>query len=112
MDVSLRRLSADDISQVVDIEREAFTPLWISTPFKRDLKNRRACYLVACRADGTAKSGLEEGSPTAEAGQPWRLLARGLRRLVGGGGQRTNGDPLIAGYVSVWYSKKKPISPR
>ena len=107
MDVSLRRLSADDISQVIDIEREAFTPLWISTPFKRDLKNRRACYLVACRADGTAKSGLEEGSPTAEAGQPWRLLARGLRRLVGGGGQRTNGDPLIAGYVSVWYQQEE-----
>ena len=48
MDVSLRRLMAEDIAQVVEIEREAFSPLWVSTPFKRELNNRYASYLVAC----------------------------------------------------------------
>ena len=107
MDISLRRLRADDISQVIDIEREAFSPLWTSTPFKRDLRNRRACYLVACTGAGKEEPEPEEGSPTAEAIQPWRRLARGLRRLVGGGDQRTNGDSLIAGYVSVWYQQEE-----
>ena len=46
--VYLRRLQKDDISEVVEIEKEAFSPTWISSPFRRDLNNKRACYLVAC----------------------------------------------------------------
>ena len=40
MDVVLRRLRAEDISQVAEIEREAFSPGWVGTPFKRELNNR------------------------------------------------------------------------
>ena len=46
--VSVRRLRVDDIDQVVAIEKEAFSPLWVSASFKRDLNNKRANYLVAC----------------------------------------------------------------
>ena len=46
--VSIRRLRVDDIDQVVTIEKEAFSPLWVSSSFKRDLNNKRANYLVAC----------------------------------------------------------------
>ncbi len=107
MDFSLRRLRADDISQVIDIEREAFSPLWVSTPFKRDIRNRRACYLVAYSGVGPAEAEPQESPPSAEVGQPWRRLAQGLRRLVGGDDQRVNGDSLIAGYVSVWYQQEE-----
>ena len=46
--VSIRRLRVDDIDQVVTIEKEAFSPLWVSSSFKRELNNKRANYLVAC----------------------------------------------------------------
>ena len=49
MDIALRRLRAEDVSQVTEIEREAFAPLGIGTPFKRELNNRYARYLVAYR---------------------------------------------------------------
>ena len=104
MDVILRRLQAEDISQVIEIEREAFSPLWVSTPFKRELNNRYANYLVAC-PDAEA---VEQPAPQIQtvADSPkslWARLAKGAGRLVG----RAEGDsahqPLIAGYVSVWY---------
>ena len=107
MDVSLRRLRADDLSQVIDIEREAFSPLWFSTPFKRDLKNRRACYLVACRGREPAQPETQEDSPEPEGGYPWSRLARGLRKLVVGADQRPDSNSLIAGYVSVWYQQEE-----
>ena len=88
MDVSLRRLRAEDISQVVEIEREAFSPLWVSTPFKRELNNRYASYLVAfCGSeagasatptiDGLAKDRSLWGRVTSVAGT---LLGR--RRVL------------------------------
>ena len=100
MDVILRRLQAEDISQVVEIEREAFSPLWVSTPFKRELNNRYANYLVAC-PDAEA---VEHPAPLPHSPESlWARLAKGAGRLVG----RAHGDsapqPLIAGYVSVWY---------
>ena len=33
--VYLRRLRKEDIAEVVEIEREAFSPLWVSSQFKR-----------------------------------------------------------------------------
>ena len=100
MDVILRHLQAEDISQVVEIEREAFSPLWVSTPFKRELNNRYANYLVAC-PDAEA---VEQPAPPPDSPESlWARLAKGAGRLVG----RAQGDsgprPLIAGYVSVWY---------
>ena len=106
MDVSLRRLRVDDLNQVIDIEREAFSPLWFSTPFKRDLKNRRACYLVACGGE-LARQDPQEDSIEPEDGHPWSRLARGLRRLVVGTDQRPDTDSVIAGYVSVWYQQEE-----
>ncbi len=100
MDVILRRLQAEDISQVVEIEREAFSPLWVSTPFKRELNNRYANYLVAC-PDAEA---VEHPAPLPDSPESlWARLAKRAGRLIG----RAQGDsapkPLIAGYVSVWY---------
>ena len=100
MDVILRHLQAEDISQVVEIEREAFSPLWVSTPFKRELNNRYANYLVAC----PDAEDVEHPAPLPDIPESlWARLARGAGRLVG----RAQGDsaprPLIAGYVSVWY---------
>ena len=73
MEASVRRLASEDISQVIEIEREAFSPLWVTTPFKRELNNRYACYLVACCDGGS----LEE--PGGRSG-PRRLWPASLAR--------------------------------
>ena len=74
MDVSLRRLRAEDIDQVVEIEREAFSPLWVSSPFKRELNNRYASYLVASRSENDREADPPEED--TRCGGPWSLYGR------------------------------------
>ncbi|MSQ07443.1 MAG: ribosomal-protein-alanine N-acetyltransferase [Dehalococcoidia bacterium] len=111
MDVSLRRMRAEDIEQVVEIEREAFTPMWVGTPFKREMSNRYARYLMAFYEDGGPSGGL--ATPVAglpiQRRYPGATLWRWLRGLFAGGDK--NAAPLpeptaispAAGYVGVWF---------
>ena len=100
--VYLRRLRKEDIAEVVDIEREAFSPLWASSPFKRDLNNKRACYLVAC-IDPEDPSPVPE-EETAEAPRSWLTRMAARLGLVGDEPAASEKDNFgIAGYVSVWY---------
>lgn len=109
--VSVRRLRVDDIDQVVAIEKEAFSPLWVSSSFKRDINNKRANYLVACFDEGVspeeilAEFDADQSAPD-ENQRPPKLLSRVLGRL----GFSASIEPPtaddafnIAGYVSVWY---------
>ena len=101
MDVLLRRLQAGDIDQVIELEREAFSPLWITTPFKRELNNRYACYLVACEP-------VDEDEPPAgiqsEASKSlWSRVVTSAQRLVPSNHGDSAPSSPIAGYVSVWY---------
>ena len=101
----LRRLQKEDITEVVEIEREAFSPAWVSSPFRRDISNKRACYLVACL--DSEEDEPEVAPTTANAGeesQSW--ISRLAGRLGLGATPSEQTDPLtyaIAGYVSVWY---------
>ena len=100
--VYLRRLQKEDITEVVEIEREAFSPIWVSSPFKRDLNNKRACYLVACIEPDDFE--LPASDDAIEAPRSW--LSRLAGRLgLGGDDSAAAGteDFAIAGYVSVWY---------
>lgn len=103
MQVVLRRLRPEDIKQVVEIEREAFSPLWVSTPFKRELNNRYASYLVACcgrEGDEPATDGAAE----READSPrWRRLGSKFLELLIKRPQGDSDPQVVAGYVSVWY---------
>ena len=104
MDVILRRLQAEDISQVIEIEREAFSPLWASTPFKRELNNRYASYLVACPdAEAVEPPAPHVKMPADSPESLWARLAKHAGRLVGRAPSDGAPQPLIAGYVSVWY---------
>jgi ribosomal-protein-alanine N-acetyltransferase len=103
MDIVLRRLRSEDIDQVVEIEQEAFSPIWTSTPFKRELNNRFASYLVAC-CDPEGSLPDEAGGGDEAANHPFRTrflnLAQSLfRREQSAGAAGT----LVVGYVSVWY---------
>ena len=109
--VSIRRLRVDDIDQVVTIEKEAFSPLWVSSSFKRDLNNKRANYLVACFDEEISPEEIlaeidSDRSAQDEEPRPPKFWSRMLGRL----GISSNDKPdavddvfNIAGYVSVWY---------
>ena len=102
MNVMVRRLRAEDIIQVVEIEKEAFSPLWTSTPFKRDLNNRYASYLVACIDPETTDPDPREAAGR-DASYPWDNLLRGVGNLVRRGRPGSSQASPVAGYVSVWY---------
>ncbi len=104
--VFLRRLQKEDIGEVVEIEKEAFSPLWVSSPFRRDLNNSRACYIVACLdVTGTPSASPETRPQEAENGQKsWLSRVAGRLGLTGSAPEPPpDNDYAIAGYVSVWY---------
>ena len=109
--VSVRRLRAEDIDQVVAIEKEAFSPLWVSSPFKRDLNNKRASYLVASFEEEVSFEeiwGQVERDMTDQLDDPpppnlWSRVVGRLGFSSDAVAERKVEAFNIAGYVSVWY---------
>ena len=106
--VYLRHLQKEDVNEVVEIEKEAFSPTWVSSPFRRDLDNKRACYLVACLdGDDDPPEPVQELADNTDPSQSW------LSRLAGRFGFGSSPVELpaappaasfaIAGYVSIWF---------
>ena len=80
--------------------------MWVSSPFKRDLSNKRACYLVACLESFDDAGSAPNSQPleAEDAGRSW--LSRVTGRLGLGGNAPEPAPPenyAIVGYVSVWY---------
>ena len=99
----MRLLRSEDIGQVLEIEKEAFSPLWVSTPFKRELSNRYACYLVVCDAAAHDREQLEDVPEDAESSSVWGRVVNAARRLVPGTQSEPLTDESVSGFVSVWY---------
>ncbi len=109
MDIGLRRMKSDDIDQVIEIEREAFAPLFMGTSLKREVNNKYSRYLVACLPQS------EEELPDWEEPQPdcpeptdsslWGRMVRGVRGMVGM--LPSSDDEVypqdIVGYVGMWF---------
>ena len=99
----VRRMRHEDVDQVLEIDREAFPTEWPAPNFKRELDNRLAHYIVACRAEGLTED-------TQEPDPPGRGLA-GLTswaRKVFGGNVPPDRDPptrdgeVITGFAGFW----------
>jgi hypothetical protein len=69
----LRPMTAADIPQVMDIERESFPSMWPPTAFARELKNRLARYFVLVEESGGEPAPEQAPAPT---GSPWRRAMR------------------------------------
>lgn len=90
----IRFMRAEDIPQVLDIERHSFPTSWPQTVYQRELKNKLARYLVAYQpGEGPPASGapLEDGQ---------RGIRRLARRFFGGLPERA-GDRIV-GLVGLW----------
>ena len=104
MEIALRRMRAEDIQQVIEIEKEAFSPGWVGTPFRRELNSRYTRFLVAYHPDGQGP-GDSGASPTGEISGPadaslWGRMVTGVKSALGIG--RGSDDDDLAGYVGIW----------
>lgn len=80
-------MSADDITQVADIERESFPSMWPQTAYRRELTNKIARYTVVTE--------LRDERPQPPAGV-WSAL----RRIVGV--EPTQANEHLLGFIGVW----------
>ena len=105
MDVALRRLRAEDISQVVEIEREAFSPGWVGTPFKRELNNRYARYLVAYTPQLSENTAVPDavGEDKPVDSSLWGRMVKNVQTVVRREQEPPQPDSYLAGYVGIWF---------
>ena len=109
MDVEIRRMRSGDIDQVIEIEREAFAPLFMGTSLKRDVNNKYARYLVACQPD-LALAEPEQPPPAHQLADCeavdvslWGRMVRGVRGMVARQPESGSQPRDIAGYVGLWF---------
>jgi ribosomal-protein-alanine N-acetyltransferase len=104
VDIALRRLRAEDISQVIEIEKEAFSPLWLGTQFKRDLNNRYACYLVAYSAqEADSKTSPVSTNLAPEDSSLWYRVVKTVQGVVKREDDIPGPDSNLVGYVGLWF---------
>ena len=107
----VRPMRLEDIPQVTQIERECFPTGWTATPFRRELRNRIAAYLVAVEARDPYRADTEAREALSREDMPVKPLT--LRQLLG----KTIGNILgheepdphpgspqrVAGFAGVWF---------
>ena len=87
----IRTMTADDITQVADIERESFPSMWPQTAYRRELSNQLARYLVI-----TEERDVPPLAPTQAPGV-WNTI----RRIVGADAPADRHDYLL-GFIGLW----------
>ena len=99
---SVRSMELRDISQVSEIEREAFPPPWPATNFKRDLSlNSLTHYLVAYECLPCQVEPPVYNAPPARLGL--RKLRSILERLGGWENRCQDGAEYILGFAGIWF---------
>lgn len=107
MPYALRPMMPEDTSSVAEIEREAFPTTWPPTPFRKELHNRLARYLVSFEPS-TQAAAASLDQPIAEPAPPSTLLGRLLQGLwprAGRGFREGIDAPVqtIPGYLGMWF---------
>tara|TARA_B100000809_G_C15075716_1_gene507721 strand:+ start:748 stop:1455 length:708 start_codon:yes stop_codon:yes gene_type:complete len=108
MPFALRPLQDEDTIQAAEIERDAFPTLFPPTPFKRELRNRMARYLVAWRREDLNDSG-QDATPVPKVETPpesalsiSRLLNSARELLSNRNTASMQGQQYITGFVGTW----------
>ena len=113
MPFALRPLQEADTAQAAEIERDAFPTLFPPTPFRRELRNRMASYLVATRRDDLETRhddlGFADGvsydveAPPNSPLSISRLLSNARGFLAKRNVAWVQGQHYIAGFLGIWY---------
>ena len=109
MPFAVRPLAEGDIAQSAETEREAFPTLFPPTPFKRELKNRRASYLVAWLQDHALAPRPSAPESEEEPQRPLfgRLLRTAKSRWLARPSAWEPGQDYIVGFLGTWYGVDK-----
>lgn len=103
MDVALRRMRSEDITQVIEIEHEAFSPGWVGTQFRRELNSRHCRFIVAYLTNDEeipGEMGVDEAGEQPDSSM-WGRMVRGVKSVFGAGDDGVS--DAIAGYVGIWF---------
>ena len=103
MSYCVRPMQANDIPGLILIDREAFSPQWPPTPFRRELSNSMACYLVAIPDQDGELSEVAPESPQPQADRTIRRIVSKVGSLVGvHHPQRNVTSKNVVGYIAFW----------
>jgi len=83
-------MHANDITQVMDIERESFPSMWPQTAYRRELQNKVARYSVITE---------QSDQPPAEVNGAPGLWGT-IRRIVGGESEEQ--EERVLGFIGIW----------
>ena len=106
MGYKLRRMRSEDIPQVAQTERESFPTTWPPTPFKRELGNRLARYLVAVepyQICGREKPVEPASTPDYYHVVVKRYLSRLIGMLIPSRHLGLTSQDFIVGYIGIWF---------
>ena len=99
----VRPMHQEDVTQVTEIDREAFPTQWPAPNYQHELRNRLAHYIVACDEEKI----VDKPEMKASSGKgPARLVPR-LKRLFGRNRPLSNELPLpirhyVTGFAGFW----------
>jgi len=107
MSYFIRPMGMGDIHQVSGIEREAFSPPWPATNFKRELaSNSLTYYFVACEeateSKQTPPENVNVGCNTSSRSR-LEALRHGLRRLFGVKKPSETPCQFVLGFAGLWF---------
>ena len=103
----VRPMAESDLSQLTEIERDAFPTLFPPTSFRREMRNRLANYLVAWRRDDSSRgdTSIEDGADPGSGARPRisRLLSSARSVWTRRYTTWEPGQDFLAGFVGTWY---------
>ncbi len=107
MPFGVRPMAEGDLSQLAEIERDAFPTLFPPTSFRREMRNRLANYLVAWRREDALQgdTSLEDGVDRGSDARPRisRLLSSARSVWTRRYTTWEPGQDFLAGFVGTWY---------
>lgn len=107
MKAIVSQMQVGDMTQVAEIEREAFSTSWPPTSFRREINNRSYSCLVAYAPQQQAALEEERGPASdLSAGAPGRSvfgrLLESVKEFVSPE-VASDGNRRVLGYVSLWF---------
>lgn len=98
----VRKMSKEDVTQVNDIDREAFPTQWPPPNYQSELRNQMAHFTVVCDDGKPAQESSGETAPLKQSGLASALRRLLTRRLSSDRRTSSSSGHYIVGFVGSW----------